>query len=62
MPEEPTPPVADEAERQIKELVAIDIFDDDAPAALGDHGIRTRVGRRKIALVGFKDAPGRRFG
>ena len=44
--------------REVQKLVAIHVFHDHASAAFRHHGIRTRVRRRNIAVVTFKDALG----
>ena len=41
---------------EVEELVAVDVFDDDTPAALGDHRIRAGVRRRNILFIGRENA------
>ncbi len=41
---------------EIKELIAVHIFNDDAASTLGDQRIRTCVGRRKVLLIARDDA------
>ena len=43
---------------EIEKLVAVDVFDHDAAAALGDQRIRAGVGRRNDTLVVFENALG----
>ena len=43
---------------EIEEFVAVHVFDDDAAAALGDHRVGTRVGRRNVLVIARENALG----
>ncbi len=43
---------------KVEELIAIHVFDHNAAAALGNHRIRARVGRRNIFVVARQNALG----
>ncbi len=47
---------------EIEELVAVNVFDDNAPAALGDHRIRTGVRRRNVTGIAIENSLGIRAG
>ena len=43
---------------EIEELVAVDVFDDDAASALGHQRVGARVGRRQVFVIACDDAFG----